>query len=65
MFARLISASVGTVVHYGFRCNRDARFIFLVICLVSGIAGTVLPFTEWFNRPSSRVRISPCSTLYA
>ncbi|PCH36142.1 HlyIII-domain-containing protein [Wolfiporia cocos MD-104 SS10] len=46
----LISASVGTVVHYGYQCNPTTRSVFLTLCLIMGISGSVLPFTEWFNR---------------
>ena len=34
---RLISASVGTVVHYGFQCDTLAHDGFLSLCLVMGI----------------------------
>ncbi|KZT10763.1 putative G-protein coupled receptor [Laetiporus sulphureus 93-53] len=46
----LISASVGTVVHYGFRCNPMACSVFLTLCLTMGLSGSILPFTEWFNK---------------
>ncbi|KAL0956629.1 hypothetical protein HGRIS_002764 [Hohenbuehelia grisea] len=47
----LISASVGTVVHYGFRdCHPFLRDVFLACCFLTGLAGNVFPFMDWFNR---------------
>lgn len=46
---RLISASVGTVVYYGFSCNSEAVMAYLSLCLVTGIAGSIFPFMRWFN----------------
>lgn len=54
---RLISGTVGTVVHYGFQCNTHARSIFLVICLINGLAGTIIPFWDWFDRNENKVFI--------
>ncbi|KAH9858660.1 hemolysin-III related-domain-containing protein [Lenzites betulinus] len=55
----LISASVGTVVYYGFQCQETTRNTFLLLCLVIGLSGSVLPFTDWFNRREYRhVRIA-------
>ncbi|RDX47877.1 HlyIII-domain-containing protein [Lentinus brumalis] len=45
----LISASVGTLVYYGFQCQTATRDAFLLLCLAIGIAGSILPFTAWFN----------------
>ncbi|KAG9316747.1 hemolysin-III related-domain-containing protein [Chiua virens] len=45
----LISASVGTVVHYGFQCHPNLGNFFLACCLFVGIAGNVFPFFRWFN----------------
>jgi adiponectin receptor len=55
-----ISASVGTVVHYGFYCHELSRFFFLSLCAASALLGTVLPFIGWFNRSEYRVGID-CS----
>ncbi|KZP16491.1 HlyIII-domain-containing protein [Athelia psychrophila] len=46
----LIAASVGTVAHYGFRCYPHIGHIFMSLCLMSGIAGSVFPFMDWFNQ---------------
>jgi len=46
----LISASVGTVVHYGYQCHASLGKYFLYFCLVMGIAGNVFPFMKWFNQ---------------
>lgn len=53
---RLISASVGTVVYYGFQCNSTATKGFLSLCVGMGVAGSILPFCEWFNMPRFKVR---------
>ncbi|KAI0823694.1 putative G-protein coupled receptor [Trametes gibbosa] len=50
----LISASVGTVVYYGFQCQEPTRNAFLLLCLAIGLSGSILPFTEWFNRREYR-----------
>jgi hypothetical protein len=50
MFFRLISASVGTVVYYGFQCYPHVGQVFLVCCLLTGIAGNIFPFMDWFNQ---------------
>jgi adiponectin receptor len=45
----LISASVGTIVHYGFRCYPNLGSFFLSCCFLTGAAGNVFPFLKWFN----------------
>ncbi|KAF9227214.1 HlyIII-domain-containing protein [Gyrodon lividus] len=50
----LISASVGTVVYYGFQCHPDLGKFFLVCCFLTGIAGNAFPFLKWFNDPAYR-----------
>ncbi|KAI0305664.1 hemolysin-III related-domain-containing protein [Multifurca ochricompacta] len=52
--AWLISGTVGTVVYYGFQCNTQTRSIFLIICLINGLAGTVIPFWDWFNSSENK-----------
>jgi len=52
--AWLISGSVGTVIYYGFQCNAAARSLFLSVCLINGVAGTVIPFWEWFDRRENK-----------
>lgn len=54
----LISASVGTVVYYGFRNHLEVRNNFLMLCVFMGILGSVLPFMRWFNDRKYRVRLS-------
>lgn len=46
----LISASVATVVYYGFQCHPALGYAFLLVCLVMGILGNILPFMKWFNQ---------------
>lgn len=54
--SRLISASVGTVVYYGFQnCHPDVGNAFLVCCLMTGIAGNAFPFFEWFDQAEYKV----------
>ncbi|KAF8070107.1 hemolysin-III related-domain-containing protein [Lyophyllum atratum] len=50
----LISASVGTVVHYGFQCHPSLGQVFLSVCFLTGLAGNVFPFMEWFNQHEYR-----------
>lgn len=50
----LISASVGTVVYYGFQCHPNIGSMFLVCCLLTGVAGNAFPFFKWFNDPAYR-----------
>jgi hypothetical protein len=54
---RLISGSVGTVIYYGFQCNSTHRTVFLSICLINGLAGTVIPFWDWFDKGENKVCI--------
>ncbi|KAI1795732.1 HlyIII-domain-containing protein [Ganoderma leucocontextum] len=46
----LISASVGTVVYYGFQCRPTERDAFLLLCFAVGVSGSIVPFTNWFNQ---------------
>ncbi|KAF9565396.1 HlyIII-domain-containing protein [Agrocybe pediades] len=50
----LISASVGTVVHYGFACNPRTGHAFLGLCFATGLAGNLFPFMSWFNKHEYR-----------
>lgn len=53
---RLISASVGTVVYYGFQnCHPEVGNAFLVCCLMTGIAGNAFPFFKWFDQAEYKV----------
>ena len=61
-FHRLISASVGTVVYYGFQCHTNPRTLFLSLCFITGLAGSVLPFMDWFNKPEHKA--SRSTTLH-
>jgi len=51
----LISASVGSFVHYGLGCHNDARRAFFFLCFASGVAATILPFMKWFNKIEYRI----------
>jgi len=53
---RLISASVGTVVYYGFQCHPYLGKFFLSCCFLTGVAGNAFPFLKWFNDPVYKVR---------
>ncbi|TFY63835.1 hypothetical protein EVG20_g6156 [Dentipellis fragilis] len=50
----LISASVATIVYYGFPCQDTMRNVFLGICVLKGVTATMLCFSEWFNRPENK-----------
>lgn len=54
----LIAASVGTVVHYGFYCHETPRALFLLLCVVLAVLGTIFPFMDWFNKYEYRVSVS-------
>ena len=45
----LISASIATVVYYAFSCRRTAFSIYLSMTILAGLAGSILPFMQWFN----------------
>ncbi|KDQ57397.1 hypothetical protein JAAARDRAFT_177509 [Jaapia argillacea MUCL 33604] len=45
----LISASVGTVVYYGFRDHPEPCVFFLGFSFFMGVVGSILPFSQWFN----------------
>jgi adiponectin receptor len=45
----LISASIATVVYYGFSCHNAAFTIYLSMTIIAGLAGSILPFMQWFN----------------
>jgi len=51
----LITASVGTVIHYGYRCHPTISRTFEVLCLTMGLLGNILPFMGWFTKPKYRV----------
>ena len=55
---RLISASVATVVHYGFHCHPGTSHGFLGLCFATGVAGNIFPFVKWFNQFEYRVSIA-------
>jgi adiponectin receptor len=46
----LISASAGTVDHYGFYPHEFPSTFFLPLCTASALPGAVFPFMGWFNR---------------
>lgn len=45
----LISASIATVVYYAFSCHPTAFTIYLSMTILAGLAGSILPFMQWFN----------------
>ncbi|KAF8902924.1 hemolysin-III related-domain-containing protein [Gymnopilus junonius] len=50
----LISASIGTVVHYGLQCHPEMGYAFLGLCFTTGLAGNIFPFMAWFNKREYR-----------
>lgn len=51
----LISASVASVVYYGFQCHPSINQMFLALCVATGLAGNIFPFMAWFNRHENRI----------
>ncbi|KAF8510560.1 HlyIII-domain-containing protein [Hysterangium stoloniferum] len=50
----LISASIGSVVYYGFGCRPTTAAFYLIITFCLGIAGSILPFMTWFNERKNK-----------
>lgn len=60
----LISASVGSIAYYAFReqygpeeYTAHAEFwvrLYLSVCGATGLAGSILPFNDWFNTPEHK-----------
>ncbi|KAK2467879.1 hypothetical protein APHAL10511_000174 [Amanita phalloides] len=50
----LICASVGTVVYYGYQCHPVQGHTFLWSCFLTGLAGNIFPFMDWFNQRKYR-----------
>ncbi|KAH7335878.1 hemolysin-III related-domain-containing protein [Rhizoctonia solani] len=65
----LISASVSGVMYYGFACQPAIMRFYISIAILTGIAGSILPFQGWFNeRRNKKWRIAffllcACSAL--
>ncbi|KAJ6613882.1 hemolysin-III related-domain-containing protein [Mycena sp. CBHHK59/15] len=51
----LISASVATIVHYGYACRPHLGYPFLALCLCTALTGSVLPFMAWFDKHENRL----------
>ncbi|KAH7108379.1 HlyIII-domain-containing protein [Auriculariales sp. MPI-PUGE-AT-0066] len=45
----LISASIATLVYYGWSCHSFITYCYLGACLATAISGSFLPFMTWFN----------------
>ncbi|EUC58338.1 hemolysin-III-like protein [Rhizoctonia solani AG-3 Rhs1AP] len=55
----LISASVSGVMYYGFACQPAIMRFYISIAILTGIAGSILPFQGWFNeRRNKKWRIA-------
>ncbi|CAL1706688.1 unnamed protein product [Somion occarium] len=50
----LISASVGSVVHYGFGCQPHLQQAYLSMCAFFCVSATIMPFSSWFNNREYR-----------
>ncbi|KZT43459.1 hypothetical protein SISSUDRAFT_1124609, partial [Sistotremastrum suecicum HHB10207 ss-3] len=50
----LISASVASIVYYGFSCRHVAAYQYLAMTLITGILGSILPFMAWFNERKAK-----------
>ncbi|CAE6439929.1 unnamed protein product [Rhizoctonia solani] len=53
----LISASVSGVMYYGFACQPMIMQFYIIIAIMTGIAGSILPFQGWFNERRNKVRV--------
>ncbi|CAE6416767.1 unnamed protein product [Rhizoctonia solani] len=51
----LISASVSGVVYYGFACQPAIMRFYISIAIMTGIAGSILPFQAWFDERKNKV----------
>lgn len=51
----LISASIATFCWYAFSCRRIALTVYLSTTIACGIAGSILPFMQWFNARKHKV----------
>lgn len=55
----LINASIGTIVYYSFTgVSPGARDIYLSVCLMMSLLGSVFPFMRWFNDRRYKVRMA-------
>lgn len=60
---RLISASVQSVVFYGFNCQTTEMRLYTTLCMLTGLAGSIIPFQAWFNERRNKVRFPSFPTL--
>ncbi|KAF7350051.1 putative G-protein coupled receptor [Mycena venus] len=51
----LISASIGTIVYYGYATHPHIAYPFLALCLAMAVLGSVLPFMAWFDHYENRL----------
>ncbi|CAE6473771.1 unnamed protein product [Rhizoctonia solani] len=54
----LISASVSGVMYYGFACQPAIMRFYISIAIMTGIAGSILPFQGWFNERRNKALLS-------
>jgi hypothetical protein len=52
---RLISASVQSVVFYGFNCQTTELRLYTALCMLTGLAGSIVPFMSWFDERRNKV----------
>lgn len=52
---RLISASVATMVYHGFNCQPTHLTMYTSLSILTGLAGSVVPFQVWFNERRNKV----------
>jgi adiponectin receptor len=60
----LISASIATFCWYAFSCRRFALTVYLSTNIACGIAGSILPFMQWFNARKHKVGSLLVQTAY-
>ncbi|KIJ39469.1 hypothetical protein M422DRAFT_85431, partial [Sphaerobolus stellatus SS14] len=51
----LITASIGSVLYYGFSCRPMIAAIYLSVSFCLGVAASILPFMSWFNDRENKI----------
>ncbi|KAG8861741.1 hypothetical protein FRB96_002699 [Tulasnella sp. 330] len=53
---RLISASLATLIYYGYGCHPVWLAVYIGLTIGTGIAGTVAPFQTWFDERKNKLK---------
>ncbi|KAG8998008.1 hypothetical protein FRB94_010784 [Tulasnella sp. JGI-2019a] len=52
----LISASLATLIYYGYSCHPVWLAVYIGLTICTGIAGTVAPFQTWFDERKNKLK---------